>query len=181
MVSRLRIAATLTALALLASAASAEYLIHFVQSDYEAAHAMKVPKKHSMGMFVPQRLATGTEVCVGFQNAANNGNKGKIKGLLEIFRGAQSLGRGTVSGKVSGNFFLKCLFTNSPLEVGDVVIGDVTMKKLPKLATGEPFSVAVVLFPPGSTNRQAAGRALRPWTVDSHAWRTMRTPVAEAE
>lgn len=180
MLSRTRIAATLAALTLLASAASAGYVAHFVESDYQAAQVMKVPKKHSMGMFVPERLATGSEVCIGFQNVATNGNKGKIKGVLEIFRGGQSIGRGNVAGKVRGNFFLKCLFTNAPLEVGDIVIGDVTMIKLATLQVGEPFSVAVVLFPAGAP-RQANGRAPKPWTVERHQWRTMSAPAAAEE
>jgi hypothetical protein len=181
MVSRTRapVVLALAVLALAASAASADYLIHFVESDFEAPRTMKVPKSHSMGMFVPERVPAGTEVCIGFQNFANNGNKGKINGTLEIFRGSQSIGRGNVSGKVQGNFFLRCLFTNAPLEIGDVVIGDVKMKKLPALQVGEPFFVAAVIFPAAGSNREVQTRAPRPWVPDGHDWERMRAPAAE--
>jgi hypothetical protein len=177
MIRTVRTLAVLAVLSLVASTARADYLLHLVESDFQAPRSMKVPKAHSMGFLVPERLPAGSEVCIGFQNDAANGNKGKISGVLEIFRGSTSIGRGTVAGGVQGNFFVRCLFTNAPLEIGDFVIGDVKMKKLPKLATGDTFAVAVLIFPAGSPTREAADRAPRPWVLESHDWQRMRAPA----
>lgn len=181
MSSRLRAPAALVAAWLVASTAFAGYFIHFVESDYEATRAMKVPKKHSMGMFVPQNAPAGTELCIGFQNDATNGNRGKIKGTIEVYRGATLIGRGTVAGKVQDNFFVRCLFTVEPLLIGDAVFGDVTMKKLPPLAAGDLFATAVILLPAEGAARTVTTRAPRPWTIERQDWGRMSRPAADPQ